>query len=314
MLRAGVIPAWPVDTGKILTQQRPAEAQASGTAAATAFLRALAACDPREEIRGKDYLARIFLEEEQTRPLQDPALRTWVMQSQLAPGAYEFMIARTAFFDHIFAQALQDNLEQVVLLGAGYDSRPYRFNELIQATRIFEVDAPPTQQRKQACLQQGGISISPQISFVPLDFETDPLDEGLTAAGLRRDARTLFIWEGVSYYLSGAAVDNVLACVKMLSPAGSSLGFDYASVSAEVFGDAGVQEFRKLMRSRYAGEPTRFGIRAGTIEAFLSERGFRVIEHWTAADMNERYLALNRYTDMGRVPPLFCLVYAGAVA
>lgn len=146
-----------------------------------------------------------------------------------------------------------------------------------------------------------------------INFETDNLCEVLTAAGLRRDGRTLFIWEGVSHYLSGAAVEHVLACVKWLSPAGSSLGFDYASVSAEVFGDAGVQEFRKLMRSQYAGEPTRFGIRAGTIEAFLNERGFQVIDHLTAADMNERYLALNRYTDMGRVSPLFCLVHAGVL-
>ncbi len=290
-----------------MTQQ----SSASGTAAATAFLRALAACDPREEIRGQDNLARIFLEEEQTKPLQDPALRTRVMQNQLAPGAYEFMIARTAFFDRIFRQALRDNLEQVVLLGAGYDSRPYRFNELIQATRIFELDAWPTQQRKQACLKQGGISISPQITFVTINFESDHLGEVLTAAGLHPDERTLFIWEGVSYYLSRAAVDQVLSSVKSLSPAGSSLGFDYASVSTEVFADAGVQEFRKLMRSQYAGEPTRFGIRAGTIEVFLSERGFQVIEHLTAADMNERYLAPSRYSDIVRVPPLFCLVHAG---
>ena len=297
-----------------MTQQSSIETQASGTAAATAFLRALAACDPREEIRGKDDLAEIFLEERQTGPLKDPAQRTWVMQNQLSPGAYEFMIARTAFFDRIFAQALTANLEQVVLLGAGYDSRPYRFKELIQATRIFEVDALPTQQRKQACLQQAGISISPHISFVPINFETDSLQEVLLAADLRRESRTLFIWEGVSYYLSGAAVDNVLACVRSLSPAGSSIGFDYAVVSAEVFNDAGVQELRKLMRSRHADKPTRFGFRAGTIDAFLNERGFQVIEHLTAADMNERYLALDRYSDVGRVLPLFGLVHAGVMA
>jgi methyltransferase (TIGR00027 family) len=296
-----------------MTQHSSLETQASGTAAATAFLRALAARDSREEIKGKDNLAEIFLEEGQSGPLKDPALRTWVMQNQLVPGAYEFMIARTAFFDRIFAHALQDNLEQVVLLGAGYDSRPYRFTELLQATRIFELDAPPTQQRKRACLQQAGISISPQISFVPINFETDPLREVLVAAGLGREGRTLFIWEGVSYYLSGAAVDNILACIKSLSPVGSSLGFDYASLSAEVFSDDGVQEFRKWMRSRHADEPTRFGIRAGTIETFLNERGFQVIKHLTAADMNERYLAPNRYADIGKVSPLFCLVHAGII-
>jgi methyltransferase (TIGR00027 family) len=287
--------------------------QASGTAAATAFLRALAAHDPRDEIRGKDDLAEIFLDEEQRRPLTDPAVRAWVMQHQLAPGAYEFILARTAFFDRIFAEALRDNTPQIVLLGAGYDSRPYRFRELIQATRLFEVDAPPTQQRKRACLQRAGIFISPHINFVPIDFETDNLREVLITADLDRESRTLFIWEGVSYYLSAAAVDNVLACVTALAPAGSSLGFDYAAISADVLSDVGVQEFRKLMQTRHADEPTRFYLRAGAIETFLSERGFQIIDHLTAADMNDRYLAPQRYTDSGRVSPLFCLVHAGVV-
>jgi methyltransferase (TIGR00027 family) len=286
--------------------------QVSGTAAATAFLRALAARDPRAEIRGKDDLAEVFLEAEQRRPLTDPALRSRVIQ-QLAPGAYEFMLARTAFFDQIFMQALRDSVAQIVLLGAGYDSRPYRFNELIQATRVFEVDALPTQQRKRACLQQAGIPIAPQVSFVPINFETDNLREVLIAAGLDRASRTLFIWEGVSYYLSAAAVDNILTCVKALAPTGSSLAFDYAAISAEVLSDTGVQDFRKLMQTRHADEPTRFYLHAGEIGAFLTERGFQIVEHLTAADMTERYLMPQRYADGGQVSPLFCLVHAGVV-
>jgi methyltransferase (TIGR00027 family) len=301
-----------IEAGSDMTQSNSLVTQASGTAAATAFLRALAAHDPREEIRGKDDLAEIFLEEEQRRPLADAAWRARVMQ-QLAPGAYEFMLARTAFFDRIFAQALQDNLDQVVLLGAGYDSRSYRFQELIQATCLFELDAPPTQQRKRACLHQAGIAVPPRLTFVPINFETDDLREVLTAAGLSRNSRTLFIWEGVSYYLSVPAVDNVMACVKALAPAGSSLGFDYAAISAEVLSDEGVREFRKFMQARHADEPTRFYLRAGALEAFLTERGFQIIEHLTAADMNERYLAPQRYADIGRVSPLFCLVHAGVV-
>ncbi|MFZ0449261.1 MAG: class I SAM-dependent methyltransferase [Desulfatiglandaceae bacterium] len=96
----------------------------SGTAMATAFMRALAACDPRKEIRGSDNLAEIFLIDEQKKPLNDSAARAWVMQHRVTPGAYEFMIARTAFFDQIVKQALKENAGQIVFLGAGYDSRP----------------------------------------------------------------------------------------------------------------------------------------------------------------------------------------------
>ncbi len=296
-----------------MAQANAPNTQVSGTAAATAFLRALAACDPREDIRGADGLAEIFLEEKEIKALKDPALRAWMLHHQIAPGAYEFMIARTAFFDHIFAQALRDHLEQIVLLGAGYDSRSYRFAAPIQSARIFELDALPTQQRKRACLQQAGVPISPQISFVPINFETDDLREVLIGAGFKRESRTLFIWEGVSYYLSAAAVDHVLACVKALSSAGSSIGFDYAAISAEVLSDAGVKEFRQHMRTQYADEPTRFYLHTGTIETFLAERGFQIVEHLTASDMNERYLAANRYPDLGRVSPLFCFVHARVI-
>jgi methyltransferase (TIGR00027 family) len=183
----------------------------------------------------------------------------------------------------------------------------------MQTTRVLEVDAPPTQQRKRACLQQVHISIPPHVSFVPVDFETDNLREVLTAAGLDRASRTLFIWEGVSYYLSAAAVDNILACIITLASVGSSLAFDYAAISTEVLGDTGVQDFRKLMQARHADEPTRFYLRTGAIGAFLSERGFHIIEHLTAADMTKRYLAPQRYADSGQVSPLFCLVHARVV-
>jgi len=280
---------------------------------ATAFMRALAANDPREEMRGKDYLAEIFLEERQKKPLKDPAIRAWVMKNKIAPGAYEFMIARTVFFDRIVEQALKENMEQVVLLGAGYDSRPYRFGGFNQDTKIFELDAKPTQQRKKECLQQAEISISEQISFVPINFETDDLRDALMGAGFSREKKTLFIWEGVTYYLSAEVVDNMLAFVRSNSPSGSSISFDYASLSDEALNEDGAKELRKHMRSQHSNEPTKFGIRAGKIEAFLAERGFEVIEQLTAAEMNEKYLSMGGYSDVGKVPSLFCLVYAAVI-
>jgi len=296
-----------------MTEKSPLEKQASGTAMATAFMRALAAYDPRKEIRGNDYLAEIFLEEEQKKPLKDPAIRAWVMKNRSAPGAYEFMIARTAFFDRIVEQAFKENIDQMVLLGAGYDSRPYRFRKSIQDTKIFELDGKPTQQRKKEYLQRAEISISEQISFVPINFETDNLRETLTEAGFSQGKKTLFIWEGVTYYLSREAVDNMLAFVRSNSPSGSSISFDYASLSDEALNEDGAKELRKHMQSRYSNEPTRFGIRAGKIEAFLAERGFEVVEHLTAAEMNEKYLSIRGSSDLGKVPSLFCLVYARAI-
>jgi methyltransferase (TIGR00027 family) len=296
-----------------MTEKSSLEKEASGTAMATAFMRALAAHDPRKEIRGEDYLAEIFLEEREKKPLKDPTVRAWVMKSKLAPGAYEFMIARTTFFDRIVEQALKGNIEQLVLLGAGYDSRPYRFKKLIQDTKIFELDAKPTQERKKEYLQRARISVSEQIGFVPINFETNNLKKTLTDAGFSQEKKTLFIWEGVTYYLSSEAVDNMLAFVRSNSPSGSSISFDYASLSDKALNEDGAKEIRKHMQSKYSSEPAKFGIQAGKIEAFLSERGFKVIEHLTAAEMNEKFLSIASDLEVGKVPSLFCLVYATVI-
>jgi O-methyltransferase involved in polyketide biosynthesis len=72
----------------------------------------------------------------------------------------------------------------------------------------------------------------------------------------------------------------------------------------------GAKELRKLMQSKHSDEPTKFGIQAGTIEEFLGERGFEVVEHLTANEMNERFFSNLGYSDIGKVPSLFCLVHA----
>jgi len=113
--------------------------------------------------------------------------------------------------------------------------------------------------------------------------------------------------------LSAEVVDRMLTFVSSNSPSGSSICFDYASLSDKTLNEDGAKEIRKLMQSQYSNEPTRFGIRAGDLETFLAKRGFEVFEHLTAAEMDERYLSGGGYLDVGRVPALFCLVNAKVI-
>ena len=122
------------------TNGRSVEYRPSETAMATAFIRVLALQDERKEVKGPDYLAEVFVAEDRKRPLKDSNARILVMKNRITPGMYEFIIARTAFFDHVVLQALQKNVPQIVFLGAGYDTRPYRFKDFIHDTRIFELD------------------------------------------------------------------------------------------------------------------------------------------------------------------------------
>jgi methyltransferase (TIGR00027 family) len=298
------------ESTKVDPNLRSVENQPSEPAMATATLRALAAHDSREEIRGADTFAEIFLTEDRKNPLKDITKRQWLMQNKIAPGAYEFMIARTAFFDQIVKDALVQNLPQIVFLGAGYDTRPYRFKDLMQGTRIFELDAPPTQFCKREVLKNNAIAMPHELKFVPIDFRQENLQKVLLDAGFSRDKPALFVWEGVTYYLSSDTVDETLSAVRELSSRGGSICLDYASLSTEAFSEEGARKLHEHLKTNHPGEPTKFGIPRGTLESFLGERGYGVIECLCSSDMDTKYLTLRDGTLVGKVPTLFSLVHA----
>lgn len=286
------------------------ERQPSDTAMGTAFLRAMAAVDRRAGIRGPDFLAECFLPDDRRIILQDPALRGWVIRNAVSQGMYEFMIARTAYFDSIVKLALVGNVPQIVFLGAGYDSRSFRFRDLIGDTRIFELDMPETQRHKQELLNRAGIPIPEQLTFVPVDFRTGSFGGKLRRAGFDSAWEALFVWEGVTYYLPAKAVGHTLKAIKDDSLPGSTVCFDYASHSPEKLMDDRVTKLRDSMKSNYPGEPTCFTLQDGEIESFLAKRGCRIVEHLASEEMEARYLNLPDRSLAGIVPRVFSFVWA----
>jgi methyltransferase (TIGR00027 family) len=198
----------------------------------------------------------------------------------------------------------------VVFLGAGYDSRTCRFKDLIRDTRIFELDTRPTQQRKKQLLQQAGIPLPEQLTFVPINFDEDDLKDTLIKAGFTPHSKTVYVWEGVTYYLSAEVVDGTLRFIRENSPARSSLSFDYASLSRQALNDGSVRRLREHMSSAYSSEPTKFGIPEGELKGFLAQRGYEIAEHLTPGEMERKYLVRRDGSSAGKVPPLFCLVHA----
>lgn len=276
-------------------QKQSVENQPSESAMTVAFCRALAAKDERKEIRGPDYLAEIFLSEDRRRPLKDRASREWVIQKLATPELYHYFIARTAYLDQVFTRSLQENIPQIVILGAGYDTRSYRYRSLIQDSRIFELDIQPTQKRKKDLLEQAAIPIPKNLVFVPINFNTDAIEAVLEKAGFNKGQKTLFTWEGVTYYLSAIAIDKTLESVRRLSPAGSTIAFDYMT---------------QAVPSTYAGEPFQFWLPTTKIEAFLADRDLAIIEHLLPADLEMRYLRLHDGSPVGKSLPFFALVLA----
>ena len=291
-----------------ISQRGPSE-----TALATATMRVLAAYDLRQEVRGRDSMAELFLPEERRMPLKDAVKRDWIIKNKVRPGVYEFMIARTAYFDQIVIEASSNKLPQLVLLGAGYDSRPYRFKDLLGNTVVYEVDAPATQLRKKQLLAQGGVQVPGNARFVAVDFDADDLEASLYAAGFSKNEKTLILWEGVAYYLSAETVDKVLFAIRSLCAPGSSICFDCALLSPNALSEDSIKKLRKQMKSKHSEEPIRFGIPEGMLEAFLAKRGFKIAEILKPAEMEARYLTLKDGTKIGKVPGIFAFVHASVV-
>ncbi len=288
------------------------EHQPSDSAMGVTFFRALATFDEREEIRGPDYLAQVFLPEDYRRLLNNPSSRAFVRRRMTTqtPGSYEYFVARTAYFDRVVRQALEENIPQLVILGAGYDTRSFRFRDQIRKTRIFELDIAPTQQLKKRLLQQAGVPIPEHLTFVSIDFAKESLADALGKAGFDRLRKSLFVWEGVMYYLPAGAVDQTFRFITGNSPAGSTLCFDYLVEAADMLERYGVKESRSAMETTYCAEPVQFRIEEGTIGAFLSERGYSLVEHLTPEDLEREFLTLRDGSSAGKVLACFCLVQA----
>jgi methyltransferase (TIGR00027 family) len=227
-----------------------------------------------------------------------------------AKGIYEYVIARTKYIDGVFKQALSDQFSQIVLFGAGFDTRALRFQEEARQTKIFEMDAPPTLEAKLGQYQKRHLVIPPNVVFVPIDFDRESVALKLDQAGFKRDERSLFILEGVLEYLQPQSVDQTFQTIQELAAAGSEVVFDYIYASVLryehiYYGEKGVVESMAK-----AGEQWHFGIEKGEIVQFLSRYGFELRDHRDGRELEEMYFKDPSGRTVGKVNGTHCLARA----
>jgi len=176
-----------------------------------------------------------------------------------------------------------------VILGAGYDSRAYRLEGHQGKVKAFEVDHPATQRAKIEKLKQILGHLPEYVVFVPIDFNTQSLEQRLCESGYDERLKTLFIWQGVTYYLTSGAVDNTLAFVRRHSAPGSAIIFDYIYTSL-LDGTVRHGEVTRMQRyRRMTGEGLTFGIPEGTVEEFLRQRGFDQVQDIPSQELKQAY-------------------------
>lgn len=128
-----------------------------------------------------------------------------------AEGLADLIVARTLYFDRIIERVVGD-MEQFVLLGAGFDTRAYGMVKR-QGLAFFEVDQATTQALKIEGLRTAGIDTS-HVRFVQVDFRTESIFQKLGASGYDASKKTPFLWEGVTLYLNEADIHNTLRAVR----------------------------------------------------------------------------------------------------
>lgn len=263
----------------------------STTAEFMALFRALESSRPAAERLFTDPLAERFLRPGLAlvlRAARVPLGRRLVLAAidHLWPGARASGVARTCLIDDALSDAIGSGIDQVVVLGAGFDCRAHRLPRSSEA-RFFEVDRVETLERKRQVVGE-----NPRVRYAPCDFSEDALPECLARAGFDQNRPAFFLWEGVTNYLDEAAVDGVLRYVSASRP-GSLLLFTYVDRLAIDQPHRYVGTGRLRATLLHVSEPWTFGLDPERVRDFLKARGLRLLSDVASLDYRARYLGTN---------------------
>lgn len=266
--------------------------QAARTAQLVAFARAIESRRGARERLFEDPLAARFLGRDGRWMLSvlgvpGGARALMAVIDAVAPGQYGYGVGRTAYIDEMLEASLKRGVPQVVILGAGYDSRAFRIPG-VERARVFEVDHPDTQAVKREHLADLLEPAPEHVTFVGVDFERQQLADRLQASGFSFERASFFIWEGVTHYLEAPAVDATLKTIVRAAP-GSELVFTYLDRGL-LDGTKSFPGGRRVLRAtRRFGEPFRFGLVPEEAPDFLRDRGLALLEDLGGDDLTTRF-------------------------
>lgn len=230
-------------------------------------------------------------------------------------GFSEMISIRTKWLDDNIKIAVKENgAKQLIILGAGYDTRGFRLECLTvgddgsdneKDIKVWEVDQPDVQKRKQNNLQwlidkggEGSEQIadrinSKQVEFVPVDFNKDSVEKRLSSQGFQSNLPSVITLEGVTQYIPKEATADTLKKLKTIVASGSILLMTY--VDQKVLDDDPEEPLPKSFRmvrdlAGKVGEPWISGWTKPGIDAFLNECGYQLLSDTDVKDYNDKYL------------------------
>jgi methyltransferase (TIGR00027 family) len=265
----------------------------SSTAQWTAFGRTLELERPPADRIVSDQYAPVFLSPTSRAllaPLRLAGPLVRLAERHPLAGLSAYGLCRHRFIDEQLLAALADGAAaQVLVLGAGYDSRAYRFAFDLAGRPVYEVDLPPLSRHKAAIVAGDPARFAANtITRVEIDFRRDSLADRLAASGFVAGAPTFVAWEGVSMYLSRAAVSDTLDTLRAICGRGSVLAMDFWFA---LTGTGASSRVRRAGARAIAliGEPITFGVPPGEVAGFLGGHGFDVFDLVQSRELAARY-------------------------
>jgi methyltransferase (TIGR00027 family) len=212
------------------------------------------------------------------------------------PGIVGGLLCRKRYIDECLVEALAADISSVVILGAGFDTRAYRLPEL-RSRQVYEVDLPQNTRAKEAALRRLVGRVPDHVRLVPVDFDRQDLGARLRGAGYSGLAPCFFIVEGVTQYISEAAVHKMFEFLQK-APVGSRLAFSYVRqdfIDGErLYGLEILHKRTRVQRSLW-----RFGLEPEAIGSFLDRYDWQELEQVGRIEYEERYLR-----PVGRTMPV----------
>jgi methyltransferase (TIGR00027 family) len=215
--------------------------------------------------------------------------RNWLIRKTegKVPGLWGGVTGRKRYIDDKAAEATDGEVEAVVNLGAGFDTRAFRLQALADVP-VWEVDLPQNINTKRPRVEQLFQEVPTHVTLVPIDFDHQDLATVLSSHGYEPDRKTFFIWEGVTQYVTE---DGIRATLDFLAkvPPGSRLVFTYTPkdfIDGEVFYGQEYLYKKMLVKDKI----WLFGIDPEKVDDFIGGHGWRILEHLGYDELDERYV------------------------
>jgi methyltransferase (TIGR00027 family) len=291
-----------------MENKRRIEKKSSRTASYTCMCRAASYFEKNLYFKSDDYIAVELLPKFIKFLIRFNILN---LKGRISPkGIYQYVIARTKYIDSVFQQAIKNGIDQVLILGAGFDSRGIRFSGSNNNIKVYEIDTYYTQKAKIKQYKKRKIQKPENNIFISIDFEKEDIKTKLTENKFDGNKKTLFILEGLTMYLSQKSVEDTFELIHDYSDPDSLLVFDYiyASVLRKENKYYGENEIYQRVKKDY--EKWTFGIEEEGIKTFLENYNFSVVEHLDSNAIEKKYFEDESGRIITKVNGTHCIVSA----